>query len=375
MPELTSKAQPEVQATVKTPQNELERFEARKALEPKPKDETKAEPVAEPEAEVPAIEGEETEPTEDSSQTDQFVQTVKVGEKEVPVEEVFKDAKFTIPVGDEDFEFTGIDEVMKFAGMGIHAAQKNEKAKQVIAEANQAITEMEARVKTVETSISKAVNEGVVKTLDELFASVQKGMNPNTGQPLNKTDQGVMENAIRTAKGLHENHAPKADAKSPEDIQKLIDDAVDKRLQASQSEARNNQIMATAQDIFTKAVEPYAQKFLRSDGKTVNQRVYDSFKENVSVEAARLVQGKKISAEQGKRVMEQAVKNVLPDYSEFFTKPTKTETTKTTAPVVRQSGGTQAGNRSGQPQQNGTKRIFKNFSDYLDNKFANLQKK
>lgn len=330
------------QAPTSTPEGEVQAEEAVESQGQEGVEETTPGAQTPPEGEgTTPEEGAEESPDsgdKEGKSNDQFVQTVKIGEKEVPVDDLLSDVKFEIPVGDETFEFTGTEELKKYAGIGIHAAQRIRQAKDVIEEANQVVQESEAKVAQLQASVAKMADEKATQILDQLFISIQKGINPTTGEPISDAAlKGAMDRSVRLAKHFHEEAAG---AKPKESVEDQIKKALDERFSKQELAARNQRVMESAKTIFQKATEPYAQKFLKGDGKTVNSKAFNYFRNEVANEAARLVQGRKISAAEGERVMAQAVKNVLPDFEEFFAKPAKVDQTKKPVPIVKASGGT-----------------------------------
>lgn len=279
-------------------------------------DAPKAESV--PKEEV-ATEPTETKTEETVPENTEALEVVSFNGQEAPISEVLKDADFEVFANGEFKKVEGIDKLMDMASIGFAATRKVEAAKTVIQKSQEVIREIEATAKANSQKIA-------TDYLNNLLDQVTNGkVNPATGQPFkNEAERlGAVELANSLIKADANGARPGNQPLTAEDIQKLVEEAADKKYkqtEAQKAEQRNKelavQLTRNAEDSLQKEITPLMQYFTGEDGKTLNTRLFNSFKKDVQAEADNLfnADGKKTDSKSIASYISRASKSILQEY-------------------------------------------------------------
>jgi hypothetical protein len=298
-----------------------------------PTEEAKSEPV-------------ETKTEETAQESADPLEVVSFNGKEAPIAEVLKDAEFEVFANGEFKKVDGIDKLMDMASIGFAATKKVEAAKTVIQKSQEVIREIEA-------SVEQKAQEKANAILNKMLDDVTRGVNPATGKPFqNEAERkGAVDltNALVDAKGKSATQTVQPLTK--EDIQKLVEEAAEKKLQQAEkqkAEQRQQELAAqlaqTAENSLQKEITPLMQYFTGEDGKTLNSRLFNSFKNDVRAEADKLFKadGGKTDSKSVSTYIAKASKSVLQEYlpslkTQKINESVKVPVTSTTSGLVNQT--------------------------------------
>lgn len=289
------------------------------------------------------VEGQENktpeEPTtEDAPKPeDDFVEKVKYGDSEAPIEDVLKDAEFEFQSAGGLRTVEGLDKVMRYASIGYDAAQKNATAKQAIVEAQNIIKEIEA-------GQERAIQEGVGKQLDQLLNMALGGINPATNQPFDNPQDKARAVELATRMRDAGGNNAKETSLSPDDIKKQVKAELEAERKAEnqkrQEAEKQSQVEKTAQENLKRVVDPLKQFFLEDDGKTLNTMLWDSYLTNVQTSAASnwVKAGSPRESSEINKFVEEASKSVFNKFKSSLNIK-KADTNGTKQPQVKPTGG------------------------------------
>lgn len=246
------------------------------------------------------------------------VEVVSYKGQELPLSDLFGKMDFEVFANGEYKEVDGA-KLLDMASIGFAATKKVETAKQVIQKTDEIIREIEASAKTNAQKIA-------TDYLNSLLDQVTNGrVNPATNQPFK--NEAERKGAVDLANSLiYANAKGKSTVNQPmtaEDIQKLVEEAADKKFKQTETQKAEQkqrelaaQLTQNAESSLQKVMTPLMQYFTGEDGKTVNSRLFNSFKSEVRVEADKLftANGGKSDAVSVNDYITKAAKSVLQDY-------------------------------------------------------------
>lgn len=255
----------------------------------------------------------EVEPKETTEQP--ATDSVIVDGKEIPKDdfltENLKSAEFEVFVGDKAHPVKGIDELLKFASMGINSTEKNALAKQAVMEAQKAIAESQASAKQ---EAQKLADDMLTKLVDQ----VSRGIDPGTGQPFASAEHKAGAEDL-TARLLEAKRSlPQPDNSELESVRNEIK-ALKQQLTEKEQGSQRAQADQQAQAILEKVKSPFTQDpiFQKADGK-INVRLFNQFGEAVEKEAISQAtkMGRRLTITEAENLIKSAAKTVYADYKE-----------------------------------------------------------
>lgn len=285
----------------------------------------------------------ETKPTEEVGDG---LEVVSYNGKDVPLAELLKDGDFEVFANGEFKKVEGIEKLMDMASIGFAATKRVETAKQAVLKANEVVQEIERN------SIQKA-NEIATNYLNGLLDKVTNGkVNPATGKAFQT--EGERKGAVELANRLVAENANSAKSGQPmtrAEIERLVEVKAEEKLKATQADKAQQQrqmemarITQTAENSLQKVTEPLMQYFTGEDGKTLNNRLFNSFRNEVKAEADKLFLAgdKKFNASAIEGYITKAAKSVLDEWKPSLKQAKSAEAVK--APVTSTNSGMPIGN-------------------------------
>jgi len=282
-----------------------------------------------------------TETIEQPPAVTEDLEVVSHNGKEVPINDVLNDAKFEVFANGEYKSVDGIEKLMDMASIGFMATKKVETAKQAILKSQELVKEMESKV--AEDS-RKIATDYLSDLLDKV---TNGGMNPATGQSFksDKERQGAVELANRLVAENANGNKSQDKPLTAAEIKKLIEEEAQKSSKSRQeekAELERKQAVATivknAESSLQKVTEPLMQYFTGQDGKTLNTRLFDSFKMQVKAEADKLfiadTGANKTAPNKLHEFIQKASKTVLEDFKQSL----RESKTQASAPPISKSG-------------------------------------
>ncbi len=258
-----------------------------------------------------------------------WIDKVTHGGVEKPVIEALEDAKFMVPYRKGEREINGIGELYKLAAMGLSSTENNTKAKQVVAETQKIFSDFEKQKPSL---ISKGVKEVVEKRFQQGLSAIQSGYLPN-GVPIKDVEtqrRAVADLQALQAWVLGEEAKASAPASTAngnlnaeelkEQIRKELAAEFEGKQQQQTREATYQKLAQETTEMVGEVTKPFAQKFLKSDGKTVNDRQFRAFVNETQLTAANYADRVSYKFPEGmpynirKAILQRAAKDTLADF-------------------------------------------------------------
>lgn len=256
---------------------------------------------------------------------------VEVNGAKAPLDKVLADAPFTLTYKGEEKTVTGIDNLIKLAQMGFASTERNTQAKQVIQDADKILKSFEAEKPSL---IKKGTVEAINARFTELHQGILNGVFPNGQRIPTVQAQSAAVADLNTLKGwvLGGNlntttpnpSASTGQSMSAEEMRKQIQEEMDQRFEEQTQKQKlaeqGNRAAQATQKLFGDVIEPFAQKFLKADGKTVNQRLFDNFQKDTQLTAAKMAESLAINYPKGfspeiqRAIIKRAAAEVYKDY-------------------------------------------------------------